>query len=88
MSRITARPDEGSIEDYCRLRDRAIAMIKAMREDGMVATDAVFVLMLALASFVAAGPEEDRQGALDHVTRMLADMVPHAGCTCQPRFDA
>lgn len=88
MSRITARPDEASDEDYCRLRDRAIALIQDMREDGLNATDAVFVLMLALASFVAAGPEEDRQGALDHVTRMLADLVPHAGCTCQRRFDA
>lgn len=88
MSQTTAHPDEASIEDYRRLRDRATALIQAMREDDITATDAVFVLLLALASFVAAGPEEDRQGALDHVTRMLAAMVPHAGCTCPRRYDA
>jgi hypothetical protein len=96
--------DEVIDEEVNRLQQHAWAVIDGLHDTGMEATDGVFVLVLALARFVVSMPEADRAGGIEHVTHMLAAMVPLAGTggddpalepdmdgpapTNRPRYDA
>lgn len=79
--------DEPSLEDLRHLQEHAWAVIEGLRDTGIDATDAFFVLMLALARFVSVLPVEHRQDTIEQLQHYLGALVPEAVSCSRPRFD-
>ena len=64
-------PDEPTLEQFNRLQDMAWDVIQDLRDTGIDVADAVYVLMAALARFVAASPDGERAAVVEHIGSYL-----------------
>jgi len=66
---------EPTDEDLCRLHNQAGTVLESLRNAGLTPDDALFVLLLALAKFLAVLPAEARDGVLGDIHHALAGLA-------------